>query len=265
MKTQCILLCAGLVLCAMHVRADVTVNVRTDGKASFINVGGDGVIQIKGKRQRNDQTVGGKTVTSIIDVDGMRFIDLDTKKQSATVTPLATLGEALQKAATGDMQVSLTKTPQTKTVASYPCTVHNVKVTLPFTPTGNKGDGLDLILLLSGTVCLSTTAPGLADYQTFYKSAADSGFIFGDPRVAKSPTGAAQAKAYAALTKQIAEGGMNLESQINISATGDGPMAGMMAKLAASDIRTTVTSVATGTLPAESFDVPAGYKVKTQK
>ena len=57
-------------------------------------------------------------------------------------------------------------------------------------------------MVFSGTVCLSTSAPGLADYQAFYKAAADSGFIFGDPRAAKSPTGAAQAKAYAALTRR---------------------------------------------------------------
>jgi len=39
----------------------------------------------------------------------------------------------------------------------------------------------------------------------------------------------------------------------------------MMAKLAASDIRTTVTKIVVGELPAESFDIPAGFKVKTQK
>jgi hypothetical protein len=58
---------------------------------------------------------------------------------------------------------------------------------------------------------------------------------------------------------------MALESQITISATGDGPIAGMMAKLAAGDIRTTVTKVAAGDLPADAFDIPAGFKVKTQK
>lgn len=264
MKTQRILLCAALSVCAAHAFADVTVNVRTDGKASFINVGGDGVFQIKGKRQRNDQLVSGKTITTIMDVDGQRFIELDAKKQSATVVPLASIGEELRKVS-GNLEVTLTKTAQTKTVASYPCTVHNVNLSLPFSPTGKPGDGMDLVMVLSGTVCLSTSAPGLADYQNFYRAAADAGFIFGDPRVAKSPTGAAQAKAYAAFVRKMAEGGMNLESQINITATGDGPMAGMMAKLAASNVHTVATSVATGDLPADSFDVPAGYKVKTTK
>ena len=42
-------------------------------------------------------------------------------------------------------------------------------------------------------------------------------------------------------------------------------MAAMMASLAKSDITTTVTQVKARDLPAEAFDVPAGYKVKTQK
>jgi hypothetical protein len=163
------------------------------------------------------------------------------------------------------MQATLTKTAQTKQVAGYPCTVHDVKISLPFSPTGEANQGMDLVMVLSGTVCLGTTVPGLADYQGFYRAAADSGFIFGDPRAAKSPTGAAQAKAYAALTRKMAEAGMALETHITVSATGDGPMAGMMAKLAASDIHGTVTKVTAGDLPAESFDIPAGFKVKTQK
>jgi hypothetical protein len=119
-------------------------------------------------------------------------------------------------------------------------------------------------MLMNGTVCLSTSAPGRADYQAFYRAAADSGFIFGDPRAARSPTGAAQAKAYAALTRKMAEAGMALESNINIAAGGSGPMAAMMGKLAKGDIVTTVTKIETGELPAASFDVPADYKVKTR-
>jgi len=83
-----------------------------------------------------------------------------------------------------------------------------------------------------------------------------------DPRAAKSPTGAAQAKAYAELTKQMAAAGMALESHITITATGGNPMAGMMAKLAASDITSTVTRIDTGDIAADRFDIPAGYKTK---
>jgi hypothetical protein len=245
--------------------ADVSVVTTTAGKASFINVGGTSTNLIKGNRMRTDSVMGSRNDSLLIDIDGRRFVSIDDSKKSATVTPLDSIREQLDKVGVGAIQATLTKTSQTKKVAGYNCTVHDLNVSLPFSVTGHPGDGMDMTLLLSGTVCLSTDAPGLADYQQFYRASADSGFIFGDPRAARSPTGAAQAKAYAEMTRKMAAAGMALESHVTITATGSNPMAGMMAKLAASDITTTVTQITAGDLPAEKFDVPAGYKVKTQK
>jgi hypothetical protein len=250
---------------ATAAHADVSVNTTTAGKASIMNVGGDGATFFKGKRQRSDSMIGGRSVSLIIDIDNLRFVELDDKKKTATITPLAAIADELAKVGVGAMQATLTRTSQSKTVSGMPCTVHDIRVSMPFTPMGEPGQGMDMNMVLSGTVCLSTSAPGLADYQAFYKAAADSGFIFGSPAAAKSPTGAAQAKAYAALTKKMAEAGMALESHVTISATGDNPMAGMMAKLAASDISTTVTKVEAGEVAADKFDIPAGYKVKNQR
>jgi hypothetical protein len=264
-KTTETLLIALLAALAATARADVTVTTTTTGKAAFLNVGGEGTSQIKGTRMRTDQWFAGKPQTLIMDIDGRRFVDLDAKKKSAVVTPLEAIADELQKVGVGTMEATLTKTAQTKEIAGFACTIHDVNLSLPFSPTGQAGQGMDLNMVLSGTVCLSTSAPGLADYQKFYQAAADSGFIFGDPRAAKSPTGAAQAKAYAALTRRMAEAGMALESQIHIGATGDGPMAAMFAKVAKSDISTTVTKIDTAELPADAFEIPADYKVKTQK
>jgi len=255
----------GAVLCGAMAaaHADVTMNVTTAGKASIINVSGDGVTQIKGNRLRTEQN--GKPPALIIDIDGRRFVSIDDAKKTASVTPLDSVGDQLKKVGVADIQATLTKTSEVKKVAGFSCTVHDVNVSFPFSLTGQPGQGMDATMVMTGTVCLSTDAPGVSDYQRFYKAAADSGFIFGDPRVAKSPAGAAQARAYAALTRKMADGGMALESHINITAKGDGPMAAMMANLAKSDITTTVTQVKTGDLPADAFDVPASYKVKTQK
>jgi hypothetical protein len=265
MTTNKILLAVTLAIAAASAHADVTVNTITSGKASVMNVSGDGVVQIKGKRQRTDQMVGSKAQSLIIDIDGRRFVDIDAKKKAATVTPLDSIADELQKVGVGTMAATLTKTAQTRQIAGYPCTVHDLNLSLPFSPTGQAGQGMDLTMVLTGTVCLSTTAPGVADYQMFYKAAADSGFIFGDPRTVKSPAGAAQAKAYAALTRKMAEAGMALETHVTITASGDNPMAGMFASLAKSDITTTVTKITAGDLPADAFEIPAGFKVKTQK
>ena len=82
------------------------------------------------------------------------------------------------------------------------------------------------------------------------------------PDAAKTATGAAQAKAYAELTRKMAEAGMALESHVTIDATGDNPMAGMFSKLAKSHITSTVTSVTAGDVAPDKFEIPAGYKVK---
>jgi hypothetical protein len=58
---------------------------------------------------------------------------------------------------------------------------------------------------------------------------------------------------------------MALESDINVDAVGDSPMAGMFSKLAKSHITTAVTKVIAGDLPADAFEIPVGFKVKTQK
>ena len=194
--------------------------------------------------------VGGRTVALIIDIDNTRFVDLDEKKKVATITPLASIADELQKVGVGVMDTSLTPTSQKKTIAGHSCTVHDIKVNMPFSATGNPGDGMDLIMVLAGTVCLSTT---------------ESGVIFGNPIATKSPTGAAQAKAYAELTKKMAAAGMALESHVTITATGNNPMAGVFAKLAASDLTTTVTKIETGEVAADKFEIPASYKQKTQK
>jgi hypothetical protein len=111
---------------------------------------------------------------------------------------------------------------------------------------------------------VSTAAPGLADYQAYYRAAADSGFIFASPATTKSPAGAASAKAYAALTHKMASAGMALESQVHISAEGNNPMAGLFSKLASGDITTTVTRITPGDVAADKFEIPAGYKPKTE-
>ena len=257
---------ATLVVASLSTaHADVTVSTTTAGKVMIMNLGGNGSTAIKGNRMRSESTVGGRATSLVIDIDGRRFIDIDDNKKSATITPLDAIADELGKVGVGSLSATLRKTGQTKSIAGYSCSVHDVNVSLPFSPTGHSGDGMDLTMVLAGTVCLSTDVPGLKDYQAFYRASADSGFIFGDPRTVKSPTGAAQARAYAELTRKMAEAGMALESHVNISATGSGPMAAMMGKLAAGEITTTVTKVETGDVAGDRFDVPAGYKVKTQK
>jgi len=52
---------------------------------------------------------------------------------------------------------------------------------------------------------------------------------------------------------------------MEMKASGDNPMAGLMAKAMHMQFTNTVQSVEAGTLPAEMFAPPAGYKLNLKK
>ena len=125
-------------------------------------------------------------------------------------------------------------------------------------------NGMKMTIVLSGPVWIVKGAPGTSDFMNFYKTAVEKGWIFSDPRGAKGNPG--QAKAMAEMYKQMtAAGGIPYEQEMSFKMTGDGPMAGMLAKMGGMTMTTTVTSVETTPLAADLFAVPAGYKIKEQK
>ena len=118
--------------------------------------------------------------------------------------------------------------------------------------------------IMTGPLWVVKGAPGTAEYINFYKGAVEKGWIFSDPRAAKGSPG--QAKAMAEMYKQLsATGGVPYETEMNIKMTGDGQMAGMMAKMGGMTMTSTVLSIETGAIAADLFAPPAGYKINEKK
>jgi hypothetical protein len=255
-----VFVCAALCAAGAPAAADVTVTQTVAGKAAMMNLNGESVTRIKGNKMRTDQTRGDKTDVVIIDIDGQRMISLDAGKKEATVIPLAQLQESLSKVTAADVKVKISPTGETKQVAGHSCKVHDMAIAMPFSPGGND---MKMAMAFTGPSCLSKDAPGADDYARFYTAAAEKGFIFGDPRQAKGPA-AAQAKGMATLYKAMAEQGMALDQQLTIGFEGEGPIVGMMNKMGKSTMNLTVTKIDTAPVAADLFEVPAGYKVKTQ-
>ena len=71
----------------------------------------------------------------------------------------------------------------------------------------------------------------------------------------------------AEMYKAIADaGGIPFSVEMGMKIDGAGPMAGMMNKvMGGAAFATTVSSVSTDAVPADKFDVPAGYSVKDGK
>jgi hypothetical protein len=207
--------------------------------------------------------MGDSTRTMIFDVDAQRIYSFDSKKKEADAWDMQAFGANLaQSVDVSNMTASLKANGQTKQIAGKDASGYDVLLTLPATMGGK--DGMKMTVTLSGPVWIVKGAPGTADYVNFYKAAVEKGFIFSDPRGAKGNPG--QAKAQAELYRQLAAtGGIPYEQETSIKMGGEGPMASMMARMGNITMTQTVASVDTGTLAADLFAPPAGYKIKEQK
>ena len=190
----------------------------------------------------------------------------DSKKKEADVWDMATFGAEVSKNVdmTG-MKASIKANGQTKQFGTLSASGYDMDISLPATLGGNKE--MQMTISLTGPVWIVKNAPGAAEYSNFYKAAAEKGWILGDPRAAKAQPG--QAKAMTEMYKQLAEiGGIAYETNMQIkmgSSGGGGPLGGLLARMGNMSTTSQVTDVQTGTLSADLFAPPAGYKLNQKK
>ena len=253
----------ALAMSVAPASADVTMKATGSGKG--LGMGGHmtTTTYIKGNKMRTDTDLGDRTISMIFDVDAQRLYSFDSRKKEADAWDMQAFGKTIESSVdTAGMKQSIKPNGQTKTIAGKSATGYDMEMSMP-AMMGGKG-GMKMTIVLSGPIWIVKGAPGTSDFINFYKGAVDKGWIFSDPRGAKGNPG--QAKAMAEMYKQLAAtGGIPYEQEMTFKMTGDGPMAGMMAKMGGMTMTTTVTSVETTAIAADMFAVPAGYKIKEQK
>jgi hypothetical protein len=248
--------CAALI--AAPAAADVTLKQKHGGKGMGASMAGEGVQYIKGTKMRTDQTMGGKKITVIIDAAAQRMITIDHDRKEATITDMRAITKDLAKIDASDVKASITPTSQKRQIAGASCTVHNMDVRVP----AKIGQGDDVLVTMSGPVCLVKGGPGAADYAAFYQAAAEKGLFFTDPRAAKAQPG--QAKGMTELYRQMSAAGVAYATELSFKFEGSGMMAQMMNKVGAMTMTSEVTEISAAPLADALFEVPAGYKTKTQ-
>ena len=70
---------------ALPAHADLTLKQTTGGKGMGMSGNASGVTYIKGNKMRSDVVMGGKTQTTIFDVDTQKMYIFDSKKKEADV------------------------------------------------------------------------------------------------------------------------------------------------------------------------------------
>jgi hypothetical protein len=238
---------------ASPARADVTLKSKGTGTGMVGAMSGDMTQYIKGLKMRIDQTTGkGRRTTTIIDIAARQMIVLDNDSKQAEVIDMTTMAESLTKVGASEITTSITPTGQTKKAAGHSCTVYDIKVAVPMQvgPTA-------MTMVMSGPHCLVKNGPGQAEFQAFYRAAAEKGGFLDATQAKTRP---AAAKAMTDMYRKMAELGVPFISEMRIGIEGSGPMADMMKKMA-NTITTEVVEISTAAIDAAMFEVPAGYKV----
>jgi hypothetical protein len=246
--------------------ADLTIKQNSTGKGLGFSGQMSGSTYIKGSRMRADAVNGGKTLTTIFDLDAQKVFVLDSKKKEADVWDMSTfLGDVAKSVDASKMEVSLSPTGEAKEIAGQKADGYMLEISMPAAIAGSPD--LAMLVTLSGPMWVVKGAPGTADYLGFYKAAADKGWILSDPRAAKGAPG--QARVMTEMYRQLAElGGIPYETnqQIKMSATGGGnPLGALLARAGEVSYTTTVLSVDTSELADDLFAPPADYKLNAKK
>jgi hypothetical protein len=253
----------GLVLPAS---ADVTVKMTTGGRGMGISGNAAGTTYIKGNKMRTDLQMGDKIQTTIFDLDGQKMYMFESKKKEADVWDMAAFGAQVgQNIDAANIKASIKPNGKSKAFGAHTAAGYDMEVSVPANMGGNKEQQMTVTLV--GPVWIVKDAPGAADYNRFYRTAAEKGWIFGDPRAAKGQPG--QAKAMTEMYRQFAEiGGIAYETDIQVKmgmGGGGGPLGGLLAKIGNITMTTVVNDVQAGPLADDLFAPPAGYKLNPKK
>lgn len=245
-------------LVAAGASADVTMTAQTGGKGLGMAMDGENTVYLKGLKMRSDIVVRGDTLSTIIDLDGQKFISLNHKKKEAEVWDMGQLSGSMQKITNADVKVAMTPNGQTQQIAGESCDGYDMRASVGFSPGGDQ----QMTIVMAGPVWIAKNSPAKSDWTRFYKAAVEKGLFVSDPKTAKAQPGIA--RGLSRLYDAMADAGVSYGQEIRISFEG-GPLAAMMSKMGGSTITNTVQKVSVGPLGDDLFVVPAGYKVKESK
>jgi hypothetical protein len=260
-------MCAAVaaLLVASPAWADLKLTQTMSGKGMGLSGNTAGVTYIKGMKMRTDAISGDTTRTMIFDIGAQKMYSFDNKRKEADVWDMAEVGKQVGASVdSSQMTTSLKPTGQNKQLAGGQTAAgYEMNASMPVMM-GDPKSGMKMTVSLTGPVWIVKGAPGTADYLGFYRAAAEKGFIIGDPRAAKGNPG--QMKAMVEMYRQLAEaGGLPYEMEMNFRLGGDGPMAGMLARMGGMTASTVIQSADTAPLPDDLFGPPAGYKLNARK
>jgi len=237
---------------AIPASADVTIKSKTSMQAMGQTMASESTFMVKDGFMRTDMTFNDMQQTSIVDLKGRRYITLDPRTKTATVSSADALKQKMDEMGAGEMTADIAPNGDTKTVAGMTCNGYTVRVSMPM----NLG-GQSMTMTMTGVSWSAKDAPGAKDFYEFTKAASEAGMLLVNP----SQQGQASA---GELMRKMSEAGLPCASALEMSMAAGGEAGAMMSQMGTSTMTSETVSVSTDTLDAALFAIPDGYTVKNQ-
>jgi hypothetical protein len=265
-----------IALCSTALRADVTMTTVTTLEGGVAALAGANmnpkmVMRIKGLKARTEIEVMGKTIVTLADLSTRKIVLLHPDEKTAQLIDATVPPPGAAAPNTGTLpKLDGTFKPTGRTQAfdgvscdEYTFTMKIAMGDMASAPAPPEAAAMlqDMRIVMNGSVWMTKTAPGAAEYAAFQKTALDL-------QLASLITGVAAGISSNGMEK-VMRGmsggeGMPYLTQISMTVDGTGPGADMLKQMGTMKMTNKVTAVSTDAIPDEMFTVPADYTTVKQ-
>jgi hypothetical protein len=250
MKRAAVALFVLLVCTVSTASADLGMTMTMSMNAGGMAINGQMETRIKALKMRSDIKMMQQDVSVFFDAAGKQLLTANHLTKEVTTTDPAALAGSLP-VSFGEATIGMKATGQTKELLGRTCQGYAVEMTVPMT-VGTE----TIVMRMSGTVWIADKGPGVDEYRALTKAASDSGVS--TSFMAQAPT----TKGMVELQKAMAEAGIPLAQEFQMTMEGTGQAAAALAQMGNMTLVTTVTALSTDPIADEVFALPAGYAKK---
>lgn len=264
----------AIVALSIPLAADVTVtsvvSMQAGGPAGAAmgNMAPRMTMRIKGLKARADIDMNGQTMSSITDLGAKQMILLRADQKTAQVLTADSMRGPNAPMTMPKIDATSKPTGRSQTINGVPCDEYDVAVKInmsemsgsPQMPAEAAAMMKDVLMVMSGSVWVAKSGPGVADYAAFQKAAseADMAAMMG---LGNAVPGMG-AGGFDRLMSTFSGGsGLPYLTEMSMSFEGAGPMVEMMKQVGAMKMTNKVTEVSTAAIADDLFAVPPDYKI----
>lgn len=246
-----LLVLLALLVCAVpRASADLGMTMTMTMNAGGMAMSSEMQTRIKASKMRADVKMMQQDMSILFDAGSKQVLMINhAAKEISSPDPAAIAGNL--PIAFGDAAVSMKATGETKELLGRTCQGYAIEMTVPMTVNAET-----ITMRMTGTMWISDKGPGVEEYKALSRAAAESGFS--TSFMAQGPT----MKGMVEMQKTMAEAGIPMSQEFQMSLEGTGQAAAMMAQMGNMVMTTKVTSLSTDPIADGVFALPDGYTKK---